>query len=119
MKYLLVFGSLRKNSKRGYNYDRFGKGSQKYIKDVELNDFEMYNLGSYPAICKGKGKIKCELHEVEDTAAHSIERMEIGSGYDGMTIKTQLEDKIIDATIYTWPKERLTRFPKVESGNWF
>lgn len=116
MKHLLVFGSLRQNSKRGYNFNRFG--GQEYIKDIELNGFEMYNLGSYPAICEGEGKIKCELHSVKEEAANYIERMEIGAGYTGKTIKTELNGQIVDATIYTWPKSRLQKYNRIESGNW-
>lgn len=114
-KYLLVFGSLRKNSKRGYNHDRFGKGTQKYIKDVELKGYEMYNLGAYPAICEGKNNIKCELHEVQDTAFEQINMMEIYAGYTPLKIKL---DKKITATIYVMNKERLINYSKVIDGDW-
>ncbi len=113
-KYLLVFGSLRKNSKRGYNYNRFGEGSQKYIKDVILDGFEMFDLKYYPAICKGQGKIKCELHTVEDQAYTEIYHMEIGAGYS--ELKLPVEG--VEASIFVWPAERLQDKPKVESGDW-
>lgn len=113
MKNLLVFGSLRKTSKRGYNYQRFG--GQNFIKKLTLDGFEMYSLGAYPAICKGEGKIKCELHEVEDVAAERIERMEIGAGYTPVNINLE---KNVTATIYTWPKDKLKGCVKVQDGDW-
>ncbi len=129
MKHLLVFGSLRKNSERGYNFDRFGKGTQKLIHSFWLRGFEMFSLGSYPAICPSKETkgIQVELHEVDDKAAESIERMEVGAGYTGIKVPISIPDQFaklghreIEATIYTWPKERLEsgRYPKVESGDW-
>jgi len=116
MPKMLVFGSLRKNSSRGYNYDRFGEGSQKYIKDVELDGFEMYDLGAYPTIVEGIGKIKTELHEVTDYAFTRIKSMEAGAGYSEKTIT--LNDET--ATIFYMPKEQLSHYnaPKVESGDW-
>lgn len=117
MKYMLFFGSLRKNSKRGYNFNRFG--GQTYLKDYTLNGFKMYSINDwYPAVCREKGKIKCELHSVEDGAAKNIEGMEIGAGYTGIEIPIVHEDKEITATIYTWPKEKLKQYKKIESGDW-
>ena len=113
MRYLLVFGSLRKKSKRGYNFNRFG--GQKFLRNVTLDGFEMYSLSSYPAVCRGEGKIKCELHSVEKEAAEYIEGMEIGAGYSPEKIKLK---NGIEATIYTWPKERLYLFPRVANGDW-
>jgi gamma-glutamylcyclotransferase (GGCT)/AIG2-like uncharacterized protein YtfP len=112
MKHILVFGSLRQHSKRGYNFDRFS--GQKFIRNIELDGFEMYDLGSFPAICRGQGKIKAELHSVEDVAAERIERMEIGAGYKSIPIDIDN----IKASIYIMDKERLQGYPKVESGDW-
>jgi len=114
MKHLLVFGSLRKNSKRGYNYQRCG--NQEFIKELQLDGFDMYSLGAYPAICKGNGKIKCELHSVDTKTFERINNMELGAGYSALNIN--LEKNLV-ATIYTWPEERLkNNYKKVESGDW-
>lgn len=113
MRYLLVFGSLRKNSRRGYNYQRFG--GQKYIKDIQLNGFDMVSLGGYPAISEGSGTIKTELHEVEDISYGSIYRMEIGAGYYEKVIKL---DDDIKASIFLMDKEKVGKYQKVKSGDW-
>lgn len=117
MKHILVFGSLRQHSKRGYNFDRFGKGSQKFVKNVTLNGYDMFDLGAYPAIAEGKGTIKAELHTVTDEAFARIQRMEAGAGYGEKTEKIDG----VEATIFTMTPAQLQayRAPKpYPSGDW-
>lgn len=119
-KYMLFFGSLRKNSKRGYNFDRFGTGSQKYLGDYSLEGFEMYDVGAYPTICEGDGNIKVELHEVTDYAAQRIEMMEQGAGYTSKTMQVQHGGKLVEAVIYFWNKDKIEArgLKRFESGDW-
>lgn len=112
MPHLLVFGSLRKTSKRGYNYQRLGP--QRHIRDVMLEGYTLHDLGPYPAVCVGPDTIKAELHEVDDKTHQRIRAMELGASYAEDTV--QIDGT--DAYIYTMPKERLARYPKVESGDW-
>ena len=112
MKYIIVFGSLRKNSERGYNFNRFG--GQRHIKDIVLKGYDMHNLGYYPAITPGSGIIKAELHEIEDAAFESIQRMEKGAGYDETTV--EIDGK--SATIFTMKPDMLQDYPKVAFGDW-
>lgn len=113
---LLVFGSLRKNSKRGFNFNRFG--GQEYVKDVVLNGFDMYDLGPYPAICEGKGQIKCEMHNVSDTAFAMIRMMERGAGYSEKVIEIDGEK----ATIFTMTPESMEMYgikgKPMKVGDW-
>ncbi len=113
---MLFFGSLRKNSKRGYNFDRFQKGGQKYIKDVWLNGWQMYDLGAYPAIARGafNSKIKCELHEVNDFCFERIQSMEAGAGYKEL----ELDVDKIKATIFYMDAKSLQGCNIVFSGDW-
>lgn len=111
-RYLLVFGSLRKNSKRGYNFNRFG--GQTFLKEVDLDGFKMVSLGPYPAIYKGEGKIKCELHKVAAQAYKNIYRMELGAGYEELTL--DLDN--IKASIFVMDKNRLENYPVVKNGDW-
>lgn len=116
MKYCLMYGSLRRYSKRGYNFNRFSNyGEQIYIKDLTLNGFEMYDLGAYPAICKGNGKIKTELHSVTDEVYMMISYMETNAGYQESFV--DLGDGII-ASLFTMRKENLVKMKKVNSGDW-
>lgn len=111
---MLVFGSLREHSKRGYNFNRFG--GQKFVKAVTLNGFEMYSLGGYPTICDGDGTIQAELHIVEDSPFQSIQRMEKGAGY----VEKIVNVDGVEATIFVWNKNKIEQYelPRVESGDW-
>jgi gamma-glutamylcyclotransferase (GGCT)/AIG2-like uncharacterized protein YtfP len=113
MKYGLFYGSLKSGM---YNFDRFGKGTQKYVKTVKLDGYELYNLGAYPGLTKGKGKVTFELHEVDDKAFEHIKQMELGAGYREETVNVDG----IPATLYIYENKygRLTDKDKVESGNW-
>ena len=111
-KLILVFGSLRKLSKRGYNFNRCGP--QKYIRSLTLEGYDLFSLGSYPAICRGKGTLHCELHEVDNETYESISNMELGAAYSEGTVDLPEGP----ATIYLYPSDRLTNRQKVESGDW-
>ena len=114
-KHIVVFGSLRQHSKRGYNFNRFG--GQTFIKPLELEGYDMFDLGAYPAIAEGKGKIQCELHSIEDRSFLSVQRMEAGAGY---TEKT-LDIEGVPATIFVMSPQMLKAYGKVKpypSGDW-
>ena len=118
MKYILAFGTLKKNcpSKRNWNWQRFA--GQSYVKDYELNNYDIYSLGPYPAICPGDGKVKCELQTVTDEAFTSINYMELGAGYTPVEVEVEIEGKKEKATVYTWPREKLVgKYEKLD-GNW-
>lgn len=116
--YLLVFGSLRATSPKGYNYERFGPGTQKHLKTFHLDGYEMYSLGPYPAVCEGEGVITVELHEVTELAARAIDMMEIGAGYTATPVKLVYAGEVIHPIIYTQPKESLRYRTRVVNGDW-
>ena len=116
MKYILVYGSLRKNSKRGYNFNRFG--GQTYIKDIELAGFDMYDLGSYPAIGYGTHGLKCELHSITDDSYDKILRMEVAAGYNPVILKgLEHEPTVFVLNQYIIDKIK-QKSPLVASGDW-
>lgn len=117
MHYIIVFGSLRKHSSRGYNFNRCGR--QEYIKTLKLKGFDLYDLGPYPAVCRGDGILTCELHEVDDATFRRIDRMEIGAGYTAVKVAVEHNMEKVEATIYTWPESALVgSYDQVESGDW-
>lgn len=119
MCYVLFYGSFKKYSKRGYNFNRFAQyGEQIYIRDVKLKGYEMYDLGAYPAVCEGEGRIKAELHAVTNKAFNYIEAMELGAGYSPKTIKLNIDFDDEDAVIFLYPKRLPNGINKVVSGDW-
>lgn len=120
MKHLLVYGTLRKFAEKNWNFGRFG--SQDFISDAWISGYELHSLGSYPAVCKAPGSVKCELHTVDDRTEEAITRMEKNAGYEvheievfDMKLKT-----MVKASLYAWPSAPLKSHTrgKINSGDW-
>lgn len=121
MKKILVYGSLRKGE---YNFDRISSqypGGVKYVGTTKIKGYNLYNLGSYPAISEGEDKSKeltVDVLEVSQPAFNFIERMEIGAGYNRSYHNINGED----LPLYTMTKENLVRYygggTIVDSGDW-
>lgn len=109
MPHMLFYGSLRKDQ---YNFRRFSHRLT-YIKTLSLDGYELYNLGMYPGLVKGKGKVVVELHEATAEAYSAIRRMELEAGY--IENLTQVGDCFASLFIYNRP---LGEAEKVESGDW-
>lgn len=115
MSNILVYGSLRRHSSKGYNCDRCGP--QHHIRTLTLPGFSLHSLGAYPAIAQTDDPadvLTCELHEVNAQTAARIDGMEVGAGYTPKTIDLPEGP----ATIYVFPTHRLARAPKIKSGDW-
>lgn len=68
---VFVYGTLMKGESNHY----FLKNS-KYINNAILDGYEMYNVGYYPAIIPGEGRIIGELYEVPLSDMPSIDMLE-------------------------------------------
>lgn len=112
--YLLCFGTLKKNCKNGYNYQRFG--GQEFVKDFILKGYKMVNLGYYPAIYKDNtdSTIQCEFHEVDKDSMDYIRRMERGAGYDEEIINVDGQD----ASLFVMNKSKIDKYEHIDTGNW-
>jgi len=110
MKNILVYGSLRKDH---YNFNRCGK--QKFVKAMKLNGYDLFSLGSYPAILEGKGDLVVELHEVDDLTHKNIQRMELGAGYS----EKPIEVDGVTASLYVFNNKNIAKTQtQVKSGDW-
>jgi gamma-glutamylcyclotransferase (GGCT)/AIG2-like uncharacterized protein YtfP len=112
MPHILCFGSLRQHSSKGYNFERLGL--QKYIRDVMLKGYVLHDLGAYPAVCKGAGTVKAELHEVSAATHTRIRKMELSAGYDEAMVPVDN----VQAALYIMTPDQLAHYPKVPSGDW-
>ena len=122
----LFYGTLRKGHEnvsrdKTYNYERFGSGTQKYIKTLRIPGYKMYDLGHYPCIVESDNnnkEITVELHEVNEEAAQKISFMEKGAGYLSKNIEIGEEKAII----YFYPKELINKLhcqdSEIKSGDW-
>lgn len=110
---MLVYGTLRRDVKRGYNYGRFGP--QHYVKTMTIHGFNMHSLGAYPCVCDGAGAIEVELHMVNKRVFDGIKAMEEGAGY---FTKERLLDDGTKAFIFVWPRSRAEEFDLIPTGKW-
>jgi gamma-glutamylcyclotransferase (GGCT)/AIG2-like uncharacterized protein YtfP len=115
MPLMLVFGSLRKHSKRGFNFNRYG--GQKFLRSFRLPGYLMRSFRHYPAIVRGEenDEITVELHEVEEKAYNAIVRMELGAGY--LPVEVDIPEG--KATIFVWrTPHTIEEYPLVTTGDW-
>lgn len=109
-----------KNNKT-YNYERFGAGTQKYIKTLRIPGFKMYNLGYYPCVIESdnlEDEITVELHEVNEDAAQKIYFMEKGAGYLSKRIEIDGEKSVIYFCTPGFVKQQNKQNNLIESGDW-
>lgn len=109
MNRIAVYGSLRRKC---YNYERCLKGYEPVGTIIEWG-YEMLDLGSYPAIIKGKGEVFFEIYEVDEHIAIGIERMELGAGYTPASMHTDWGD----AVFYVM-ENKPERATEVKGGDW-
>jgi|ERR1017187_4261047 gamma-glutamylcyclotransferase (GGCT)/AIG2-like uncharacterized protein YtfP len=112
MKRIVVYGSYKKNSRRGWRYK--GKDKQIYLRDILLTDFEMYDMGGYPAICEGDGNVKCEIHMVSDEIFTEIKSERLLNRFD----EAVMEIDGIDCVFFTKEKKDMGSYPRVLDGDW-
>lgn len=114
----LFYGSLRSGQ---YNFNRFGPGTQKYIKTLRIPGFKMVNLGYYPCVTESdnlQDEITVELHEVSEGAAEKIYFMEKGAGYLPKYIEIDGEKCVIYFCTPEFIKQSGKENNIIESGDW-
>lgn len=113
MPLMLVYGSLRKYSKRGYNFNRFG--GQHFIRRTTVKGYEMRDMTYYPGVSPADAskEVVAELHEVHPVAFSAIRNMEKGAGY----VEHQIKMPEGEATLFV-SGDNLGQYPVVESGDW-
>lgn len=78
---LIVYGSLKRHC---FNFCRFGPDTQIFIRDLFIPNYQLFDLGPFPAAAKHYGGgygIWAELHQVNAETFTQIFLMEIDSGY--------------------------------------
>ncbi len=112
-KMIFVYGTLL----RGEHNDLY-MASSRFIKDGEtLPQYELYNLGSFPALAEGGGvSVKGEIYEVSPKDLKLIDALE---GHPDWYERRPLELK--DGTkveTYIMPKHNVKDYPIIDSGDW-
>jgi gamma-glutamylcyclotransferase (GGCT)/AIG2-like uncharacterized protein YtfP len=76
-----VYGTL----KRGF-YNNLYLQNAKYLGDYVLNGYDLLDLGYYPCIVKGKGKVYGEVFDAPKLDGFRIYLMEVGAGFEAFEI---------------------------------
>jgi gamma-glutamylcyclotransferase (GGCT)/AIG2-like uncharacterized protein YtfP len=118
-----VYGTLKVGGHFAKQFDRFRVNSVK----AEVVGYDLFNLGSFPGIKPGAGKVIGELHEYREPEKVT-KAMDSIEGYvpevkDGMYIRKRVSVKtetgeIKEANIYIFNLKVPERAKKLESGIW-
>ncbi len=118
-----VYGTLKVGGRFAKQFDSARLNSVK----AEVEKFDLFDLGSFPGIKPGTGKVVGELHEYKDPekVTHSMDMIE---GYqpelrDGMYLRRRVQVKteageIKEANIYVFNFKVPKHAKKIESGCW-
>lgn len=115
-KRFLIYGSLREGM---YNRKRFGEDNFVNHGNKRISGYQMYDLGSYPAVVRTGNpadSIEVEVTEITDVKTQeSIERMEFYAGYNEELVN--LEDGSV-AYIFAMGPSIIGDYDEVSSGDW-
>lgn len=103
--YALFYGSLRRDSSRNHNFQRFGPDTQRYVTTIRLPGMALFEVcPEYPAACfLPDGNLEIEVHTVRQQAWMRISWMEDSAGY--ILHETNFDGSV--AYIWLWPPERV------------
>jgi len=118
-----VYGTLKVGGHFSTRFDRLRKSDEKAI----IIGFDLYDLGSFPAITKGDGEVVGELHKYSDPK-EALAHMDMIEGYNGdpdhdlykriiipVTIKGGEQ---IDAWVYVFNNKIPNHAKKIVNGCW-
>ena len=98
----LVYGTLRPGN----------------TETVEVEGFDMYDLGWFPGIVRGNGTITCERIEVRDD--DHLAQLDRYEGYrEGDELGSlYIREKVGDDFIYVFNRGELNEDNKISNGDW-
>lgn len=110
--FVFVYGTLLKERS---NYKHFLAPADPVIRG-EIEGFKMYDLGSFPGVVKGEGKVKGEVYRVTKEQLERIDRLEgEGSLYtkEEVLVKGYLDDvRELIAYVYIY-NHSVENFPEI------
>lgn len=118
-----VYGTLKVGGHFAKQFDDHRVSSIK----AEVEGYDLFNLGSFPGIKPGSGKVIGELHEYREPE-RVTKAMDSIEGYqpdlnDGMYLRRRVpvkteDGKVVEANIYIYNFRTTGRAKKIESGIW-
>ncbi len=118
-----VYGTLKLGGRFAKQFDGLRVSSVK----AEVEGYDLFDLGSYPGIKPGLGKVIGELHEYQDPEKVT-KIMDSIEGYhpelrDGMYLRRRVSvktetGKTVEANIYVYNFKVTSQAEKIKSGIW-
>lgn len=106
---IIVYGSLRR--KQGNS--RWMTHAQ-WLGEHELEGYQIYNLGHYPAAILGEGTIHCEVYRINSSILAELDELKSNTkNYKRELIRTPYGS----AWIYLY-KHSVEDHPRIDSGDW-
>jgi gamma-glutamylcyclotransferase (GGCT)/AIG2-like uncharacterized protein YtfP len=111
-----VYGTLRK----GFGNHRL-IADCKHLKTTRIEGYDMYDIGAFPGIKKGKGEITVELYSIDSERIE--ENVDYLEGYrednlrNSLYLKEKIEIDNQEVFIYLF-NNNIDFNSKVESGDW-
>jgi gamma-glutamylcyclotransferase (GGCT)/AIG2-like uncharacterized protein YtfP len=76
-----------------------------WLGEHELEGYEIYNLGHYPAVMPGEGKVHCEVYRI--TSSILAELDELKSNTQGLSSRADFRRHYGSAWIYLYSLTRM------------
>lgn len=106
---IIVYGSLR--HKQGNSH---WMTNAQWLGDYVLEDYELYDLGYYPALVPGKGKVYSEVYRINSSILSELDELKnYGQDYERILVPTPYGSAWM--YIYLGSTENLKR---IECGDW-
>ncbi|WP_438334082.1 gamma-glutamylcyclotransferase family protein [Edwardsiella tarda] len=106
---VIVYGSLRR--KQGNSH---WMTNATWLGDYVLEGYELYDLGHYPAVVPGEGRVYCEVYRITSSILAELDELKSNSkDYRRELIKTPYGI----AWIYIYLNE-VSGLPRIASGDW-
>ncbi|MFJ2999118.1 MULTISPECIES: gamma-glutamylcyclotransferase [Enterobacterales] len=106
---IIVYGSLRR--KQGNSH---WMTNAQWLGEHELEGYQIYNLGHYPAAIPGEGTVHCEVYRINSSILAELDELKSNTrDYKRELIQTPYGS----AWIYLY-KHSVDGYPRIQSGDW-
>lgn len=107
---VIVYGTLKRGGRLHRNMEAI---HAHFIREDVLENYEMYNLGSFPAIIEKQGKeVKVEVYEIDKLGLNRLDRIE---GYPYLYQRKETKHGLV---YYMADSDAVYGAKLIEDGNW-
>ncbi|MBX9446212.1 gamma-glutamylcyclotransferase family protein [Dickeya chrysanthemi] len=108
---VIVYGSLRR--KQGNSH---WMTNAQWLGDHQLEGYELYDLGHYPAAVAGEGEIHCEVYRISSSILAELDELK-REGSVGAYKRELIATPYGSAWIYLYQRP-VTGLRRITSGDW-